>query len=284
MDISCISKYPVAAFFILTFIISWGAILAIFGTDGIPATTDLQEQIGMAILLGPAIASLLLIMIFDGTKGIRQLGTRLIRWRANVKWYAVALLTAPLSTLVCLLALSFFVTDHHPAIFNSSDVSSVLLLGIIGGLTVGLFEEIGWTGFAIPRLIKRFNIYATGAIVGILWGAWHFILFWENDSFVKTIPFFLLLARLFAWLPAYRIIMVWVYDHTRSLLIVVLMHASLVASLATLDPIIQGKDLLFYILIRATVLWIFVGIIAMNRKTRKRNDKADAGDYPLAEN
>jgi hypothetical protein len=95
-------------------------------------------------------------------------------------------------------------------------------------------------------------------------------LFWEDDSFFKAIPFFLLLARLFAWLPAYRILMVWVYERTQSLLIIIIMHASLVASLVTLDPTINGVDLLIYILIRAVVLWTIVSVVAVLRSRTKK--------------
>jgi membrane protease YdiL (CAAX protease family) len=264
-------RYPVTVFFILAFIISWGAIWLIFGSDGIPATPELQQQIGMAILLGPAIAGLLLIVLYDGKKGLLRLGSSLVKWRASAWWYAVALLTAPLSTLVCIELLPLFTSGHAPAIFSSGAPSELLILGIVGGITIGLFEEVGWTGFAVPRLLKQYNIYATGLLIGLLWGAWHFILFWEDDTFSLTIPFLLLLARLFSWLPAYRIIMVWVYKHTQSLLIIILMHASLVASLATLDPAISGADLLIYIVIRAAILWAIVALIALARK-RKGSD------------
>lgn len=155
MSKSDISKHPVVVFFILTIIISWGAVFLFFGKEGIPATRELQEQIGMAILPGPAAASLLLIILWDGINGLKQLWIRLIRWRADFRWYAVALLTAPLSTLVSIIAISFFIPDYQPAVFSSADKSSLLLLGLIGGLTIGLFEEIGWTGFAIPRLLKK---------------------------------------------------------------------------------------------------------------------------------
>ena len=60
MSKSYIHKYPVASFFILTFVISWGAILIIFGLEGLPVTKELQEKIGMVILLGPTIAGILL--------------------------------------------------------------------------------------------------------------------------------------------------------------------------------------------------------------------------------
>jgi len=271
MKETAVKKYPVTVFFILAFIISWSAIWLIFGSEGIPATTELQQQIGMTILLGPVIAGLLLIILYDGSKGLRKLGTSLVKWRASAWWYVLALFTAPLSTLVCIELLSLFTSAYTPAVFGSGSPSELIMLGIIGGITIGLLEEVGWTGFAVPRLLKKYNIYTTGLIVGLLWGAWHFILFWEDDSFTKTIPFLLLLTRLFSWLPAYRILMVWVYDSTQSLLIIILMHASLVASLATLDPAVTGTDLLIFIIIRAAIVWAIVGLIAIARK-RKMSD------------
>ena len=123
---------------------------------------------------------------------------------------------------------------------------------------VGFFEELGWTGFAIPRMRLRYGILATGIIVGLLWGAWHFLLFWESDSFSGAFPLALLLARLFSWLPAYRVLMVWVYDRTESLLVAMLMHVSLVATLQIIDPSLTGGRLLTFILVRAAVFWVIV--------------------------
>jgi hypothetical protein len=84
--------------------------------------------------------------------------------------------------------------------------------------------------------------------VGIPWGAWHFLLFWEGDSFSGAAPLTLLLVRLFAWLPAYRILMAWTYDHTGSLLVAVLMHASLAATQLLTPPPGTGADSLMWIL------------------------------------
>ncbi len=117
------------------------------------------------------------------------------------------------------LVLSFFSSEFTPSIFISDDKTALLLMGIVVGLMVGFFEELGWTGFAIPRMRLRYGVLATGLIVGLVWGLWHFILFWEEDSFSGILPLAPLLARLFSWLPAYRVLIVWVYDHTESLFV-----------------------------------------------------------------
>jgi membrane protease YdiL (CAAX protease family) len=250
--------HPLPIYFTLAFVISWGAILISVGPDGIPVTADQMVVLGMAMLLGPSVAGILLTGLASGRKGFRELVSRLLKWRVSARWYAVALLTAPLSTAAVLLAISFFSPEFVPSILTSGDKAALVLMGIVGGLTVGFFEELGWTGFAIPQMRLRYSTLATGLIVGILWGAWHFLLFWESDTFSGALPLALLLARLFSWLPAYRVLMVWVYDRTESLLVAMVMHVSLVATLQIIDPSLAGGRLLTFILVRAAVFWFIV--------------------------
>jgi uncharacterized protein len=130
---------------------------------------------------------------------------------------------------------------------------------------VGIFEELGWTGFAIPRMKLRYGILGTGLIVGVLWGAWHFPpFFWGSGAASGTLPLALFLpVLLFTWLPAYRVLMVWVYDRTESLLVAMLMHVSLVASNVILVPLATGVALVTYDLVWAAVLWVVVGAVAV---------------------
>lgn len=258
-----IKMHPLPIYFALAFAISWGAILILVGPDGIPATAEQIVALGMAMLLGPSVAGILSTGLTSGWGGFRELISRLLRWRVGTRWYVIALLTAPLSTTAVLLALSLFSPEFLPGIFTSGDKVTLLLTGIVAALTVGFFEELGWTGFAIPRMRLRYGTLASGLIVGLLWGAWHFLVFWESDSFSGAFPLTLLLARLFSWLPAYRVLMVWVYDRTESLLVVILMHASLVATLTIIDPSLTGGELLTLILVRAAVLWVIVAAVTM---------------------
>ena len=258
-----IKSHPVLTYFALTFAISWGAILVVVGPGGLPVTTEQLTMLGLATLLGPSVAGILLTGLASGRVGLRELLSRLLRWRVGARWYAVALLTAPLSTAAVLLALSLLSPEFLPVIFTSDDKATLLLTGIAAGLVVGFFEELGWTGFAIPRLRLRYSVLTTGLIVGVLWGAWHYLLFWESDSFSGALPLALLLARLFSWLPAYRVLMVWVYDRTGSLLVAMLMHVSLVASTVIVEPPLTGGALLTYILVRAAVLWVAIAAVAV---------------------
>ncbi len=90
----------------------------------------------------------------------------MLRWRVGARWYAVALLTAPLSMIAVLLAPSLTSPEFLPCIFTTSGKPTLLLMGIAGGLMAGIFEELGWTGFAIPRTRLAHGILAMGLIVG----------------------------------------------------------------------------------------------------------------------
>ena len=190
------------------------------------------------MLAGPSVAGLLLTGLVDGRAGFRELLSRLLRWRVGARWYAVALLTAPLLMTAIPFALSLISPVFLPGIVTTDDKASLLLVGIVAGLLVGFFEELGWTGFAVPRLRLRYGVLATGLIVGLLWGAWHFLVT-SGSSGSSSGALSLALScpcSSSPVLPAYRVLMVWVYDRTESLLVAMLMHASLTASTLILQP------------------------------------------------
>jgi membrane protease YdiL (CAAX protease family) len=261
-----IKTHPLPVYFILAFALSWGAILISVGPNGFPVTEEQLPVLIVAMLLGPSLAAILAASLTSDREGIRGLFSRLLRWRVSPRWYAIALLTAPLSTAVVLLALSLFSSGFPSALSTSDDRVSLVIMWIVSGLLVGFFEELGWTGFAIPRMRMKYGVFATGLLVGVLWGAWHFLVNLEADTFSGALPFALLLARLFTWLPAYRILMVWVYDRTESQLVVTLMHVSLVATTGIIDPVIEGANLLILLLAKAAVFWAIVAAVFLTKQ------------------
>ncbi|MCB9423413.1 MAG: CPBP family intramembrane metalloprotease [Ardenticatenaceae bacterium] len=265
---SFIKRYALLAYFTLAFAISWGALLMVLGVDGFFGVTETAESqlplVYMAVLTGPTAAGLLLTGLVYGKVGFRKLFARLFKWRVNVRWYAVALLTAPLAITATLFLLSFFAPELRPGIVTADNILSFLLAGIAGGLSAGIFEELGWTGFAVPELKRRYGIFRTGLLVGILWGAWHYPLFSGSGRFSGTVPPFLyIFVLLFTFLPAYRVLMVWVYDRTGSLTVAILMHMSLTASTLIFQPQANGALAMIYNLSLMIVLWSVVAIISL---------------------
>src|SRR5215216_7332712 len=203
-----VKRHSLLSYFVLVFAISWGGMLIVAGPGGI----------------------------------LREFRSRLLKWRVGARWYAVALLTAPLLATVTLLALSLISRDFIPRIYTTSDKAFLVQFSIVAGLMVGILEELGWTGFAMSKMRQRYGVLGTGLIVGFMFAAWNFLVVFWVSSATSTAgalpPALFVLVILFSWLPAYRGLMVWVYERTNgSLLVAMLMHVSLVASWTSMTPL-----------------------------------------------
>jgi peptidoglycan/LPS O-acetylase OafA/YrhL len=109
--------------------------------------------------------------VLDGRKGLRELRSRLPQWRFALRWYALALLTLPLLMLAVLWPFSLVADAAFAPNFRSP------LFAI--GLVAGTFEEIGWSGFATPRLLTRLQPF----VAGLVWAIWHVLVdFQQNHS------------------------------------------------------------------------------------------------------
>jgi membrane protease YdiL (CAAX protease family) len=271
---SFVRRYSILTYFLLTFAISWGAMLLVIG--GIGGLSGTPEQIMglfplvvMALMAGPSVSGILMNALVDGKAGLHDLLDRLLRWRAGARWYAVALLTAPLLAAVIFSALSLLSPEYIPTIVTTSDKASLLLLALMTGVIGGFLEELGWTGFAIPTMKRTRGVFATGLIVGVLWGAWHFLVnLWYSPVIAGEVPMTLFVSLYFltgvAQLTAYRVLMVWVYDHTESLLVAILMHAALiVATTPMLIPATVGVAFLTWFFAFTLLLWAIVGLLAL---------------------
>jgi membrane protease YdiL (CAAX protease family) len=263
-----IKRHAVLLYFVLTFAISFSGILIVAGPGAFLGTAEegdvLDPSLYLAMLLGPSISGILLTGLVAGKAGLRELLSRLLRWRVGARWYAVALLTYPLTMTAILGALALISPQVLPATFVPADSVTLLLSGIVAGLAAGFFEELGWTGFAIPKLRLQYGVVLTGLIVGLLWGAWHYPLFTASASSATAVaPVLMLAVLLFSFLPPFRVLMVWVYERTQSLLVAILMHASFAGSTVALALVAPGLPALTYDLALAAVLWVVIAAIAV---------------------
>jgi len=264
-----LEAHAIACFFGLTFAISWGGFLAAVGPEGF-ASTRWQAAprfplAVMAMLAGPSVSGLLLTRLLDGTAGVRAMGASLLRWRVGWGAYAIAILPAPM-----LAASLLWVLSIRAPILVSEDRLGVLLAGLAAGASTVL-EEVGWTGFAVPRLRRRHGISTTGVLVGVPWGLWHLLQgLFISRTYVGDLPLalFIPLHTLAAvsQLTAYRILLVWLHARTSSLLLVTLMHASLTAStIFVFTPLATGLRFLAYSWGLAVAFWVLLAWVAMRR-------------------
>jgi len=280
-------KHPLLTYYFVTFLISWGGVVLVSGGPGRISSKPSDVPflpLYFITVAGPILASLLLTGLYNGKKGYRELLSRLFKWRAPARWYAVALFAAPLSVFAALFALTLTSPVFMPGIFSSGNNPVAVAFGLPGdnkitlslfvlglGLFNGFVEEVGWTGFATPKLPLNHHLIASGLNLGIMWGLWHLLSnFIGSAEAAGAVPVPLyLLVMLFSFLPPFRILLVWVYEHTESLLIGVLMHASLnVFWILSMPVAITGRERMTWYIVWAAVLWGLVAIVSLTRKKR----------------
>jgi membrane protease YdiL (CAAX protease family) len=266
-----IERYPVLAYYALVFAISWGGILILVAPGSIPGDPEDVARLFpltlVALFAGPSVAGVVMTALVSGRAGLRELLAHLGRWRVGAAWWAAALLTGPVLVAAVLFGLSLYSSDFVPGLLTTDDKLGLLIFGLGWGLVGGgLLEETGWTGFAVPTLRRRYSALTTGLIVGFLWGTWHVLIaVWASRGLAgeASLTGFIggFLAFYFVALPAYRVLMVWFYDHTASLLLAMLMHAVLSASTIILQPVSAHRQFTWNVVLGAA-LWVVVAVVA----------------------
>jgi len=218
-----VKRHPLVTFFVLAFGLTWSVwVPRVAASQGLLAT-DLPIMLGQVWSWIPAVAALLAAALTGGRGAIRDLGARLVRWRVGLQWYAVVLIGPA--------AFSFAVAGVYTLLGGSWTAPRVLderLLGLVPLLLVlvltdGVGEELGWRGYALPRLLARRGALAVSIFLGVIWALWHLPLLWTEGAVLYGIPVLLL----FAHVPAQAVLYTWVFLHARgSVLLAVLFHAA----------------------------------------------------------
>lgn len=255
-----LQRHPVAMYFSLVLFISYGSFLILVGPTLLHGGTeppDVAEFVLFPIIdLGVLLTALVLTSILDGGKGVRNIFSRLGRWRAHVLWYATALLVPPALILV---VLTIFRTVISPVF-----TPKFFALGMVFGIPA-LLEEIGWTGYAYPRMRAKQSALPAAMVLGVLWGLWHGpVVDYLGAAAPHGAYVLLFFLSFIAIVTAMRVLIVWVYSHTESLLLAWLMHFSMTASLVVFGPapVSPAQETLWY-WGYAGVLWIVVAVIAL---------------------
>lgn len=251
-----IQRHPIVSYFILAYTISWlGAFLVVSSKVIQGETIARLDGLLMfpVMLLGPSIVGITMTAIINGKSGLKNLFSRMGKWRVGIQWYA-ALLIPPVLILVVLLSLRTLISPVFTPNLN--------LLGVVYGIVPGFLEEIGWTGFAFPKLQSKYGTLTGSLILGVLWGLWHLpvidFLGAASPHGAYWLPY--ALAFIIA-MTAMRVLIVWLYTNTKSILLAQLLHASSTGFLVVLSPLAAsaGQEALWY-WVYATLLWVVVAI------------------------
>ena len=266
-----IRSHQLTSYFILAFLGAWLVFiplnLAQNGFGVLPFSLPLTPLLALATFTGPTFATLVMVGITDGHSGIKSLFQRYTFRRVGLFWLFVALfgpLMAFLTTSIIELRSVSIAATQQIIVTILSLYPVYIVLGLITG---PLGEEVGWRGFALPKLQEKMGPVWGSLCLGVLWAAWHFPLFflpaWSGGLSVS-----LLALAYFTWVIPFTVIMTWVYNNTRgNLLIMTLLHAAenAAVTLIALQLIVIRPTDLFFQLKAYGLLALFLIVITRGK-------------------
>jgi membrane protease YdiL (CAAX protease family) len=269
-------------FFFITFAITWPCFSAVAALSA-GAAPSLAGFRGLILYLGifaPAIVALSLTARAEGSEGVVGLLRRLVKADVGLRWYLLAIgYMAGVKLTVAML---------HRVMFGAwprfGDEPWFLILGatfvsvIIGGQTG---EEIGWRGYALPRLANRFGYAGASIILGVIWALWHLPLFFVREADTYGQSFFLYTLQV----TAISVAIAWLYQRTNgSLLLTMLMHSAINQSKGIVPSGVPGATNSFTFQastagwLTVAVLWLCAGyfLFRMRGLAQGRSDAIEA--------
>ena len=167
------------------------------------------------------IAAVVVTALTTGWAGVRDLVSRIAMWRVRLRWWKVAL--SPVLLLLAATGVLWITGQERPAVGDYARFSGtpVLAIGVFAAITLAaaIGEEVGWRGFALPRLQRRFSPLIATLILAPLWWLWHLQFFVAELTLGPGYLGYLPLVTCIA------IILTWLYNRTGgSLLLVIVWH------------------------------------------------------------
>ena len=205
-------------FFALTFLLTWTLWI------GSASAGPLRTALLYLGVFAPAFVALALTARSEGRTGVVALLRRLVEWRVAGRWYLFALgymIVIKLGVAV----VHRLATGAWPRF--TDDPLQYLFLGVAGSVVTfwgQMGEEIGWRGYALPRLAERIGLRGGSVLLGVVWAVWHLPLFFlpATTTTGQSFPLYLMQVT------AVSVAIAWLYAHTGgSLLLVMLLHASM---------------------------------------------------------
>jgi len=212
-------------FFFITFAITWPCFSAVaaFSAGAAPNFAFLRGPILFLGIFAPAIVALSLTARAEGKEGVLALLRRLVKADVAPRWYVFAI-GYMVAVKLAVALLYRLILGAWPR--SGGEAWYVMLAATIGSLIIGgqSGEEIGWRGFALPRLATRFGYGAGSIILGVIWALWHLPLFFVREADTYGQSFILYTLQV----TATSVAIAWLYQRTNgSLLLTMLMHSAI---------------------------------------------------------
>jgi membrane protease YdiL (CAAX protease family) len=244
-----------------SYFVFWGP-LVLFQIPAISFVSDVKGPTwAIALFLtGPFVPSLLAIFLTwkkEGRSGLRLLGQRILQFNLGWRWYAFTFLIV-IAGIAGQLTINKLIGNAFDRTLFIKQLGSFLPLLILGPLS----EEIGWRGYALERLQKRWSALTSSLIIGLVWSFWHLPLFMMvgTSQHELGVPFIGFLIKLMASSILYTCL----YNNTnKSLWSAILLHwlytypAQVLSSGVTRSSLYNSLEYLPYVIMAAIVVLIW---------------------------
>ena len=246
---------PLVRFFVLTYALMWACFITV-AAAGIPVYAPLG---GVLVLLGtfaPSLVALWLTARTEGEGGVRALLGGVLRWRVATRWYVFALAYIPAIKLTVALV-HRLATGAWPRFGDEPWYAILAAISFSTPFQAG--EEIGWRGYALPRLAARFGLGRASILLGLIWACWHLPQFFipEADTYGQSFLVYVLQVT------ALSVAMAWLYARTNgSLLLVMLLHAAVNNAKDIVPSALLGATNTFGVS-ASLVAWLTVALLWM---------------------
>jgi len=237
-------------FFALTYAVMWTSFISV-AAAGIPARGPLGALLVYLGAFAPTLVALWLTARAEGSTGISTLLGRALQWRVAAHWYVFAIGYIPAIKLT--VALVHRVAAGEWPRFGS-EPWYVIPVAIVFSTPFQAGEEIGWRGYALPRMTARFGLARASILLGLVWACWHLPQFFIPEADTYGQSFFVFVLQV----TALSVAMAWLYAHTNgSLLLVMLMHAAVNNAKDIVPSAVQGTTNMFGVS-ASLVAWLTV--------------------------
>ena len=187
---------------------------------GIPVGTPLGVLLIHLGAYAPSLVALWLTARAEGGSGVRALLGRLLQWRVPARWYLFAVAYIPAIKLTAALV-QRVATGAWPRF--SSEAWYLIPAAVAFSTPFQAGEEIGWRGYALPRLATRFGLARASVLLGLIWACWHLPQFFIPEAYTYGQSFVVYVLQV----TALSVAMAWLYARTNgSLLLVMLLHSA----------------------------------------------------------
>jgi membrane protease YdiL (CAAX protease family) len=242
-----IRRHPLFFFFLLAYAFSWVLMIPyVLSEWGILGGN--YDLLYILHTFGPTFSAILVTSVSEGKAGLQRLRDRLRQWRAGWIWYAFILVGIP-----ALVMLGIVVQPGALASFQGLTARVLVsypiyyIIVFFGGGPLG--EEIGWRGFALPRMQPRYGPLWGTLLLGVLWSFWHLVDFLTvskgGGPSASLATFFVNFPVFFLMVISLAIIFTWIFNHTGgSIFTAILAHASVNTPELTLVPLFLSIDMI----------------------------------------